>query len=173
CAVLSPDSSRKGKFKDNSSRSNFYRHLRDFHKDEMETAAQRNETFGELMATAFAVNLIPFNVIDSKEMRAALQYADLKVIYFSKKSLICRPRNVKKVRVKPIKSMGDYSSEDESHSDSSGLDEESEGEMEMMKESLGRFRKAAKDHQAEIEADRIDNVTTSRSKRGRDATKQS
>ncbi|GMS93232.1 hypothetical protein PENTCL1PPCAC_15407, partial [Pristionchus entomophagus] len=79
--------SRRVLLSDASSPSNFYRHMRKVHPEIYLSDSARNENFGELLATAVSVNLIPFNVIDSPEMRNVFRFLDEKIKIPSRRTI--------------------------------------------------------------------------------------
>lgn len=80
-------------------------------------------------------------------------------------------RNVKKISVKPIHSLEEFSSQSDGdeYSDS---EEEGEAMMEAMKRSMDEARQKQKEQEEEIEADHA-SAMTSRSKRGKSTSKKS
>ncbi|KAF8366487.1 hypothetical protein PRIPAC_84316 [Pristionchus pacificus] len=168
CRLCKESQSRKGKIAETSSVSNYYRHLRDCHPEECLSQEQRNEKFGELCVTAFATNLIPFNVMDSKEFQEMIRFLDYDIKLPSRRTISSKPRNVKKISVKPLHSLDEYSSQSEAE-----IDSEDEGVMmEAMKQSMEEARKKQKEMEEENEAEQA-SVITSRSKRGRSVSKKS
>lgn len=76
--------------------------------------------------------------------------------------------SIKKISVKPLNSLDEYSSQSEAEIDS----EDEEAMMEAMNQSMEEARKRQKEVDDENEADQA-NVVTSRSKRGRSLSKKS
>lgn len=86
-----------------------------------------------------------------------------------------RERNIKPIAVKPLNTLGEYSSDEQAELDEMTESEDSEEEVELLCEAVKKARQDAKERQLEIEAERREReaTTTSRSKRGRSPTMSS
>ncbi|GMS98215.1 hypothetical protein PENTCL1PPCAC_20390, partial [Pristionchus entomophagus] len=158
--------SRRGKLAKNSHPSNFNRHMRDTHPDECLSAAQRDEKFGDLLANAVAVNMVPFNVVDSKEFKEIFNFLNPDVKVPSRRTIATKERNVKKIAVKPLNTLDEYSSDDLAELEDMTQSEDSEEELEMMINAVKKEIEAERQAEQEV-------TKTSRSKRGRSPTTSS